>query len=131
MDNAESIDIPNRGIEYPTAGKRYIGLDMELDRYKLGAVDVILHNWAEGTDLYTTAGTAETVAEAVDHDGPVIKDGHFRRFVDREDRGLPTSHHPMAGRKGHHSPDDTFEQPVVLLRQLEHKPVNGGITHDV
>lgn len=118
------------GLEYPTSEKRHLGLDMELDRYKLGAVDVILHDWAEGTDVYTTAGTAETVSEAVEHDGPVIKDGHFRRFIDPEDRGWPISQHPMAGRRGHHSPEDTFEQPVVLLRKLEYAPVDGGATVD-
>ena len=109
-------------INYPTTGKKYIGLDMELDRYQIDNTEIILHDWAEGTDLYTVVGRATTVKEAIQHEGPVIQNGHFREFTENEDGSL-VSHHPMAGRKGYHRPDDEFSPHVILLEKAKYKKV--------
>lgn len=96
-------------------------LGFELWRYEIGAVDVILFDWAEGANLYTTAGTARTPREAAEHDGPTIKDGQYRDFVIEEDRsGLVGGYHPHAGRRETHAPSVEFDQPVTLLTELNH-----------
>ena len=95
-----------------------LGLDNELWRYKLGAVEVFLHEWAEGRGVYTTAGTAETPVEAAEHDGPAIRDGHYRVYRQRDD-GIVAGHHPHAGRRESYSPNDGFDQQVTLLARLE------------
>ena len=94
-------------------------LDMELWRYRIGVVDVILHEWAEGSALYTTDGTAETPLEAAEHDGPGIKDAHFRDYVEGDD-GLIGGYHPHAGKRETHAPSDEFDEPVTLLTELKH-----------
>jgi hypothetical protein len=90
-------------------------LDAELHHYRLGAIDVYLHDWAEGTRLYKRAGGAETAGDAAEHDGPAIVDGHFRRF---EHDGLVVGYHPHAGYRETHAPDDRFDEPAVLLREV-------------
>jgi len=96
-------------------------LGIELWEYKIGAVSVILFDWAEGADLFTTAGTAETAQEAAEHDGPAIKDGQYRDFVvDEDGSGLIIAYHPQAGRRDTYAPKDQFNNPVTLLSEVDH-----------
>lgn len=111
-------------LTYPTTDNGYSGLDIELSRYTLGIIDIILHEHSGQSELYKTSGCVETVEKAVEHDGPVVQDGHFRRFeLDDDESKLATSYHPVAGVRDYYAVDEEFNQPVVLLTELEHTPV--------
>lgn len=89
-------------------------------RYKLGVVDVILHDWVEGTDLYTTSGGTKSPLTAANHDGPVMIDGEKYVYYEQDDDGeLITGYHPHAGRVDTMSPEETFKESVTLLSRIE------------
>lgn len=92
------------------------GPPYELARYRVGVVDVFVHDWAEGTRLYTSAGTTRSPAEVAEHDGPAIYEGDFRRFI--ED-GSIVEQHPHAGYRGAWAPDDTLDSEAILLTRVE------------
>jgi len=88
----------------------------EISVYSVGVVEIVLHDWAEGTQLYTTAGKTRSADEAAAHHGPVVYDGHFREFVAD---GSIVSYHPHAGYCSGWSPGDTLDRPATLLSRLE------------
>ena len=96
-----------RGPSQPT--------DPELTHYRVGVIDLYLHDWAEGTRLYTTAGTTTSVREMAEHDGPVILDGKFRKMI--ED-GTVVEQHPHAGYCGAWTVNDETAHPATLLKEV-------------
>lgn len=96
-------------------GEPVTDLSCELTHYRLGVVDLYLHDWAEGTRLYTTAGQTTQIAEMADHDGPVILDGAFRQFFAD---GTVVEQHPHAGYCGAWRVDDEASEPAVLLKEV-------------
>lgn len=91
-------------------------LGVELTHYRLGAVDLYHHDWAEGTRLYKSAGETRSVNEMADHDGPVVLDGHFRRMIDD---GTVVEQHPHAGYCGAWGHDEQTDTPAILLTEVE------------
>ena len=92
-------------------------LDHELDHYRMGVVDLYLHDWAEGRSLYTSDGKVHTAAAAAEHDGPAIHDGGFCRF---EQDGTIVKYHPHAGYLAAYRPKETFDEPIILLKEVQH-----------
>lgn len=88
----------------------------ELTHYRVGVIDLYLHDWAEGTRLYTTAGTTTSIREMAEHDGPVVLDGKFRRMI--ED-GTVVEQHPHAGYCGSWTVDDQTPEPATLLKEAD------------
>ena len=91
----------------------------EVIRYRLGVQSLILHDWAEGTDLYKTAGTTDYAPRVADHPGPALIDDRIYEFHWTEDGDLIQSSHPHAGRLGLYGPTDDLETEAVLLREVE------------
>ena len=89
-------------------------LDEEWTRYRLGVVDVYLFDWAEGTRLYVSAGVTTSAAEAAEADAAIV-DGHFRKLVHD---GTIIAYHPHAGYRAAYGPDEHFDEPAVLLREV-------------
>lgn len=102
----------------PSEGVAVGHADFELTHYQVGVIDLILHDWAEGTDLYKRAGETTDPVEVADHDGPAIVGGYFKR-LDQDDDGVIVGYHPHAGRDGFHAPDDRLDEPAILLVEVD------------
>lgn len=87
-------------------------LGFELNHYRLGVVDLVLHDWAEGTTLYTTAGETTEASVVAEHDGPAVYEGEFREFIAD---GTIVEAHPHAGYCGAWTHRDELDSPATLL----------------
>lgn len=118
-------DVDDSSIVYPTADTSHVGLDMELYRFDFNGNDIIVHDWAEGTQVYTAVSTTTSVKKATNHDGPAIQNGHFVKFIQRRDDDDPNvvTTHPMIGVEDHYLIDEELEKHVVLLTELDRNPV--------